>query len=147
MRRMSIWVGMMTRTTTLMTTSEYFGPKNVRLAHKISYSDSEDDSWRIRRTAAKLLQAIFGTRNELITNFYDNAAGTLIGRFNEREESVRLEVMDAFEALLKQTAISRNAELAVGSRNKRKRSHDMDEDGTDDRCVASTWVSGRVAIS
>lgn len=41
--------------------------------------------------------------------------------------------MDAFEALLKQTAISRNAEMAMGGRNKRKRSHDMDEDGADDR--------------
>lgn len=135
---MSTWVEMMTTMMTLMTTSECFGTEFVRSAHKASYSDSEDDSWRIRRTAAKLLQAIFGTRNELITNFYDNAAGTLIGRFNEREESVRLEVMDAFGALLKQTAISRNAELAVGSRNKRKRSHDMDEDGTDDRCVVSS---------
>jgi cullin-associated NEDD8-dissociated protein 1 len=103
------------------------------LANGSSYSDSEDDSWKIRRSAAKLLQAIFGTRNELLTNFYDNAAGTLIGRFKEREESVRLEVLDAFEALLKQTAVSRTAEMAIGSRNKRKRSHDMDEDARDDR--------------
>lgn len=43
--------------------------------------------------------------------------------------------MDAFEALLKQTAVSRNAEIAIGSRNKRKRSHDMDEDAADDRCA------------
>lgn len=92
------------------------------------YSDNEDDSWKIRRSAAKLLQSIFGTRLELLLDFYDNAAGVLISRFSEREESVRVEVLAAFEVLLDQTAITRTAELASGGRNKRKRSHDMDED-------------------
>jgi cullin-associated NEDD8-dissociated protein 1 len=94
------------------------------------YSDDEDDSWKIRRSAAKLLQAIFGTRNESLLNFYDNAAGILISRFKEREESVRVEVLAAFEVLLKQTATAQIAELATGGRNKRKRSYDMDEDTT-----------------
>lgn len=101
------------------------------------YSDDEDDSWKVRRSAAKLLQANFGTRNELLTNFYDVAAGTLISRFQEREESVRLEVLTAFEVLLKQTAVARSAELASGGRNKRKRSHDMDQDGSEDDRYAS----------
>lgn len=96
------------------------------------YSDDEDDSWKIRRSAAKLLQSIFGTRLELLLNFYDNAAGFLISKFNEREESVRVEILTAFEVLLNQTAIARTAELASGGRNKRKRSHDMDEDTSQD---------------
>jgi cullin-associated NEDD8-dissociated protein 1 len=96
------------------------------------YSDDEDDSWKIRRSAAKLLQSIFGTRLELLLDFYDNAAGVLISKFNEREESVRVEVLTAFEVLLNQTAIARTAELASGGRNKRKRSHDMDEDSAQD---------------
>lgn len=103
------------------------------------YSDDEDDSWKIRRSAAKLLQSIFGTRMEMLLNFYDNAAGVLISKFKEREESVRVEVLAAFEVLLKQTAIARSAELASGGRNKRKRSHDMDEDiSQDDRLVLRT---------
>jgi cullin-associated NEDD8-dissociated protein 1 len=101
------------------------------------YSDDEDDSWKIRRSAAKLLQSIFGTRNELPLDFYDNAADILITRFKEREESVRVEVLTAFEVLLKQTAIARSAELASNGRNKRKRSHDMDDDSAqEDRYVS-----------
>lgn len=96
------------------------------------YSDDEDDSWKIRRSAAKLLQSIFGTRLELLLDFYDNAAGVLISKFNEREESVRVEILAAFEVLLNQTAVARTAELASGGRNKRKRSHDMDEDTSQD---------------
>ena len=96
------------------------------------YSDDEDDSWKIRRSAAKLLQSIFGTRLELLLDFYDNAAGVLISRFGERQESVRVEILTAFEVLLNQTAVARAAELASGGRNKRKRSQDMDQDSLQD---------------
>lgn len=94
------------------------------------YSDDDDDSWKIRRTAAKLLVAIISTRIDLLVELYKTAAPVLIPRFSEREESVRLEVLSAFEALLKQTATARAAELSAGGRNKRKRSEEMDEDGT-----------------
>ncbi|WWD22460.1 hypothetical protein CI109_106951 [Kwoniella shandongensis] len=93
-----------------------------------AYSDDEDVSWKIRRAAAKLLFALIGTRNELLGDFYGSAAPVLISRFSEREESVRLEVLAAFEVLLKQTAAARAAEVASGGRNKRKRSEGMDED-------------------
>ncbi|KAK8845507.1 hypothetical protein IAR55_006220 [Kwoniella newhampshirensis] len=93
-----------------------------------AYSDDEDDSWKIRRAAAKLLFALIGTRNELLADFYGSAAPVLISRFGEREESVRLEVLAAFEVLLRQTAAARAADLDSGGRNKRKRSEGMDED-------------------
>lgn len=51
---------------------------------------------------------------------------------DEREESVRLEILGAFNALLKQTAIAKQAELASGIRNKRKRSEEMDDDSAAD---------------
>ncbi|WVQ93760.1 hypothetical protein IAU59_000837 [Kwoniella sp. CBS 9459] len=102
-----------------------------------AYSDDEDDSWKIRRSAAKLLLALIGTRNELLADFYSTAAPVLISRFSEREESVRLEVLAAFEVLLKQTTSARAAELASGGRNKRKRSEGMDEDyASDDSAVS-----------
>ncbi|WVF66132.1 hypothetical protein IAT40_000871 [Kwoniella sp. CBS 6097] len=107
-----------------------------------AYSDDEDDSWKIRRSAAKLLLALIGTRNELLADFYSTAAPVLISRFSEREESVRLEVLAAFEVLLKQTASARAAELASGGRNKRKRSEGMDEDyAPDDSAVSYLRVS------
>ncbi|OCF45173.1 tip120-family protein [Kwoniella heveanensis CBS 569] len=107
-----------------------------------AYSDDEDDSWKIRRSSAKLLLALIGTRNELLAEFYSTAAPVLISRFSEREESVRLEVLAAFEVLLKQTSSARTAELASGGRNKRKRSEGMDEDyAPDDSAVSYLRVS------
>nr|XP_018266798.1 tip120-family protein [Kwoniella dejecticola CBS 10117]OBR88956.1 tip120-family protein [Kwoniella dejecticola CBS 10117] len=102
-----------------------------------AYSDDEDDSWKIRRSAAKLLLALIGTRNELLVDFYNTAAPVLISRFSEREESVRLEVLAAFEVLLRQTASARVAEVVSGGRNKRKRSEGMDEDYAPDDSVVS----------
>jgi cullin-associated NEDD8-dissociated protein 1 len=96
------------------------------------YSDDEDVSWKVRRSAAKLLYALFGTRNELLVDYYKLAAPVLVTRFNEREESVRLEVLAAFQVLLKQTAAARAADLSSGTRNKRKRSNEMDEDEEQD---------------
>jgi cullin-associated NEDD8-dissociated protein 1 len=97
-----------------------------------SYSDDEDVSWKVRRAAAKLLHALIGTRNELLTDYYKMAAPILISRLNEREESVRLEILAALQILLRQTATARAAELATGGRNKRKRSNEMDEDDDGD---------------
>lgn len=98
-----------------------------------SYSDDDDESWKIRRSAAKLIAALISTRIDLLVDFYKTAAPVLVTRFSEREESVRLEVLAAFEALLKQTAIARAADLAASGRNKRKRGdqEDMDQDGDD----------------
>ncbi|ORY22630.1 armadillo-type protein [Naematelia encephala] len=96
------------------------------------YSDDDDVSWKIRRSAAKLLAALIRTRNELAIDFYRNALPVLINRFSEREESVRLEVLAAVESLLKQTATARAADLASAGRNKRKRNTDMDEESSDD---------------
>lgn len=98
------------------------------------YSDDDDDSWKIRRSAAKLLHALISTRVDLLAEFYRTAAPQLMARFKEREESVRLEVLAAFEALLKQTANARAAEIAASGRNKRKRGgDDMDHDADEDR--------------
>lgn len=55
---------------------------------------------------------------------------------DEREESVRLEILSAFGALLKQTATAQQAELASGGRNKRKRTDEIEDDSEpEDRYV------------
>ncbi len=114
---------------------------DVLLTNISSYSDDEDVSWKIRRAAAKLLYALIGTRNELLIDFYRTAVPTLIVRFGEREESVRLEVLAVCEVLLKQTITARAAELSSGPRNKRKRSEEMnDESALEDRFV--TYIFG-----
>ncbi|KAF8878431.1 armadillo-type protein [Infundibulicybe gibba] len=69
------------------------------------YSDDEDTSYKIRRSATKLLIAIINTRPELLIAIYKDVSPVLISRFGDREETVRLEVWAAYVALLNQTSV------------------------------------------
>lgn len=70
------------------------------------YSDDEDLSWKVRRAAVKTLNAAITTRHELLSTFVTVVSPVLVARFSEREESVRLEVLQTFLALLKQVEAS-----------------------------------------
>ncbi|KAI8099719.1 armadillo-type protein [Halteromyces radiatus] len=68
------------------------------------YSDDDDDmSWKVRRAATKLLTSVIETRSDLLLQLYESVSPALISRFNEREESVRIDILNAFIALLRQT--------------------------------------------
>lgn len=67
------------------------------------YSDDDDMSWKVRRASAKCLDAIMGTRHEMLTDFYNNVSPALIARFKEREENVKADIFHAYITLLKQT--------------------------------------------
>ncbi|KAF7357490.1 Cullin-associated nedd8-dissociated protein 1 [Mycena sanguinolenta] len=69
------------------------------------YSDDEDTSYKIRRSATKLLSAIVGTRPELLSAIYKDVSPVLISRFGDREETVRREVWATYVVLLNQTAL------------------------------------------
>ncbi|KNZ72732.1 Cullin-associated NEDD8-dissociated protein 1, partial [Termitomyces sp. J132] len=69
------------------------------------YSDDEDTSYKIRRSATKLLAAIIGTRPELLIPTYKTVSPVLISRFGDREMTVRLEVWATYATLLNQTAV------------------------------------------
>lgn len=45
------------------------------------YSDDDDMSWKVRRAAAKCLEAVISSRQELLTVFYRTVSPALIGRF------------------------------------------------------------------
>ncbi|KAJ1035326.1 hypothetical protein NDA13_000746 [Ustilago tritici] len=66
------------------------------------YSDDDDMSWKVRRASAKVLNAALTSRPELLAHHVGTVAPVLVARFSEREESVRLEILDTFLALLKQ---------------------------------------------
>ena len=70
-------------------------------------SDDDDMSWKVRRCAAKVLYVIVSTRSngDLLDNgvLYDKIAPTLIKRFQEREENVRLEILAALDLLINKT--------------------------------------------
>lgn len=69
------------------------------------YSDDDDMSWKVRRASAKVLNAALTSRPELLAHNVSTVAPVLVARFSEREESVRLEILDTFLALLKQTQL------------------------------------------
>lgn len=69
------------------------------------YDDDDDTSWKVRRGAVKVLQMAIQTRLELLSLFYKTVAPTLISRFGEREETVRLEVWNTYTSLLRQTYV------------------------------------------
>lgn len=48
------------------------------------YSDDEDTSYKIRRSATKLLGAIINTRPELLVSVYKDVSPVLISRFGDR---------------------------------------------------------------
>ncbi|THH17136.1 hypothetical protein EW146_g3609 [Bondarzewia mesenterica] len=92
------------------------------------YSDEEDTSYKIRRSATKLLAAIIATRPELLISLYKDVSPVLISRFGDREETVRLEVWAAYVALLTQTSVyggGLQSKDSVGAKRKRT------EDGMD----------------
>ncbi|XP_057661547.1 cullin-associated NEDD8-dissociated protein 1 isoform X2 [Diorhabda carinulata] len=75
------------------------------------YSDDDDMSWKVRRSAAKCLEAIISTRHELLPEFYKVLSPALIARFKEREENVKSDIFHAYIALLKQTRSTVNVNL------------------------------------
>lgn len=46
-------------------------------------------SWKVRRAAAKCLDAVVSTRHEMLPEFYKTVSPALISRFKEREENVK----------------------------------------------------------
>jgi hypothetical protein len=89
------------------------------------YSDDDDVSWKVRRAAAKLLSAVINSYPSTLAEIYRDVAPVLISRFNEREESVRVEILAAFRELVRVTGLqgeeillSRDVPVGVGKRRR-----------------------------
>lgn len=68
------------------------------------YSDDDDVSWRVRKGASRCIAAIIRSRPDLLKDMYAKVSPALITRFKEREENVRVDVLDTYVLILKQTA-------------------------------------------
>ncbi|KAF2663490.1 ARM repeat-containing protein [Microthyrium microscopicum] len=73
----------------------------------IGGDDEDDTSWKVRRCAAKVAHVLVATRSDgdLLEDgtLYSVVAPALISRFKEREETVRLEVLQALSKLIRIT--------------------------------------------
>ena len=67
-----------------------------------NFSDDDDLSWKVRRAAAKLLQSIMLLPHVFEPN-YQKMISILIKRFTDRQENVRLDIMQTFISLLELT--------------------------------------------
>ncbi|NXX80242.1 CAND1 protein, partial [Urocolius indicus] len=72
------------------------------------YSDDDDISWKVRRSAAKCLEALVSSRHDLLQDFYKTLSPVLISRFKEREENVKADIFSTYISLLKQTVPSQS---------------------------------------
>jgi len=70
-------------------------------------SDDDDNSWKVRRAALKVLAAMVKGLPDKLHEIYPKFAAPLISRFQEREESVKLDVFAAFGEMA-QTAVIKN---------------------------------------
>lgn len=59
-------------------------------------SDDDDNSWKVRRAALKVLEAMVKGLPDRLDEIYSKFSQPLIARFNEREESVKLDVFTTF---------------------------------------------------
>ncbi|KAI3396409.1 hypothetical protein diail_12217 [Diaporthe ilicicola] len=75
----------------------------------VGFDDDDDASWKARRCAAKALHTLVSTRSngDLLDNgvLYGQVAPTLVKRFEEREENVRLEVISTLSLLIRKTGV------------------------------------------
>ncbi|CAA19440.1 Cullin-associated NEDD8-dissociated protein 1 [Caenorhabditis elegans] len=69
------------------------------------YSDDEDVTWKVRRAAAKAIEAMISSHRESLLNLSQKIGPVVIGRFKEREETVRTEIISVYIALLNQISI------------------------------------------
>ncbi|ROI15393.1 Cullin-associated NEDD8-dissociated protein 1 [Anabarilius grahami] len=68
------------------------------------YSDDDDMSWKVRRAAAKCLDAVVSTRHEMLPEFYRTVSPALIARFKEREENVSM-IVKALHKQMKEKSV------------------------------------------
>lgn len=54
---------------------------SVRPGSDDEYSDDDDMSWKVRRAAAKCLDAVVSTRHEMLPEFYRSVSPALVCRF------------------------------------------------------------------
>ena len=75
-------------------------------------SDGDDNSWKVRRASLKVLAAMVRALPDKLVEIYSTFATPLIGRFAEREESVKLDVFVTFAEMASNAVIKAQSSIA-----------------------------------
>jgi len=78
-------------------------------------SDDDDNSWKVRRAALKVLAAMVKGLPDKLQEIYSKFATPLIVRFQEREESVKLDVFTTFAEMAQTAVIKNQSSMGPGS--------------------------------
>jgi cullin-associated NEDD8-dissociated protein 1 len=69
------------------------------------YSDDDDTSWKVRRSSIRVVSALIISQPKMLSKLYTACGMELIGRFKEREENVRVDIVTCFGELLKASVV------------------------------------------
>ena len=116
--------------------------------------DEDDSSWKIRRSATKVLYSLVSTRgSDLIESglVYDKILPVLVSRFKEREESVRLEILSTTTLIIKKTVDTimplrigvggQTSSLPIHGANPRKRRRGESDPTSNEQALSRGYAS------
>uniref|UniRef100_A0AC35UGK6 TIP120 domain-containing protein n=1 Tax=Rhabditophanes sp. KR3021 TaxID=114890 RepID=A0AC35UGK6_9BILA len=66
-------------------------------------SDDEDSSWKVRRAAVKCIFAICNVQKNKFSTVLNNYLPILVGRIKEREEMIKIELLQAIQSIITNT--------------------------------------------
>lgn len=64
------------------------------------YDDDDDTSWKTRKAACRLLSSVISMHPTFAAAQFSYLSSALVGRFREREESVRSDIFSTYATLL-----------------------------------------------
>jgi hypothetical protein len=77
---------------------------------QMANEDDDDTSWKVRRAAIKLIDALVSSRPDKLRAVYQQYAGLLIKRFKERDDNVKCNVLETYRTFLKCAIHTENLE-------------------------------------
>eukprot|EP01039_Chlorochromonas_danica_P000820 gene820-890_t len=77
-------------------------------AEDFAGSEDDDGSWKVRKAAVKVIDAIITNHSQHMKEIFSMIAEELLSRFKEREENVKIDIIKAYTHLLQVNASAYN---------------------------------------
>jgi len=63
--------------------------------------DDDDTSWKVRRSAINIVDAIVKTRNDKVKDIVQRYSDKMIDRVKERIDDVKVDILNTFQGIIK----------------------------------------------